>query len=164
MSQGFTLHRGSTKKKLSGFVYEGQENILSGNLGLVNKATCVSLFYQEEELTKFCYRIPKEGEKIYASDRGLASLAPQDLSIMTSLQLKKIGNTLCIRYDGQSYLCKKIPAGKAAWKTTQEQKLYKGFSSLIKSYLMNDRQPLYYDTDIKQYFDLLAETKKLIAK
>lgn len=164
LSQGFTLRRGSAKKKLSGFVYEGQENILSGNLGLVNKATCVSLFYQEEELTKFCYRIPKEGEKIYASDRGLASLAPQDLSIMTSLQLKKIGNTLCIRYDGQSYLCKKIPAGKAAWKTTQEQKLYKGFSSLIKSYLMNDRQPLYYDTGIKQYFDLLAENKKLIAK
>ncbi len=163
LSQGFTLRRGSTKKKLSGFVIESQENIISGNLGLVNKAACVSLFYQEEELTKFCYRTPKEGEKIYASDRGLASLAPQDLSIMTSLQLKKINNTLCIRYEGQSYLCKKIPSSKAAFKVTQEQKLYKGFSSLIKGYLINDWQPLYYDTDIKQYFDLLAENKKLIA-
>ena len=164
LSQGFTLRREKTKKKLSGFVLEGQENIISWNLGLVNKAACISLFYQEDELTKFCYRTPKEGEKIYASDSWLASLAPQDLSIMTSLQLKKIGNTLCIRYDGQSYLCKKIPAGKAALKTTQEQKLYKWFSSLIKSYLINDRQPLYYDTDIKQYFDLLAESKRLIGK
>lgn len=164
LSQGFTLRREKTKKKLSGFVIEGQENILSWNLGLVNKTACISLFYQEQELTKFCYRTPKEGEKIYASDTWLAVLAPQDLSIMTSLQLKKIENELCIRYDGQSYLCKKIPAGKAAFKTTQEQKLYKGFSSLIKSYLINDWQPLYYDTDIKRYFDLLAESKKLISK
>jgi hypothetical protein len=51
---------GSKKKKLSGFLHVGQENILSGSLGLVNKAACVSLFYQEDELTKFCYRTPKE--------------------------------------------------------------------------------------------------------
>lgn len=71
---------------------------------------------------------------------------------------------LCIRYDGQSYLCKRIPAGKAAWKTTQEQKLYKGFSSLIKNYLITDRRPLYYDTDIGSYFDLLSGSKNRIAK
>ncbi len=164
LSQGFTLRREKTKKNLSGIVLGGQENIISWNLWLVNKAACISLFYQENELTKFCYRTPKEGEKIFWSYSGMETLSQENLDIFTKLQLKKIDNTLCIRYDGQSYLCKKIPAGKAAIKTTQEQKLYKWFSSLIKSYLMQDRKPLYYDTDIKRYFDLLAKSKKLIGK
>jgi len=68
LRQGFTLRRDKIKKNLSGIVFGGQENILSGNFGLINKAACISLFFQEEELTKFCYRTPKEGEKIYASD------------------------------------------------------------------------------------------------
>ncbi|MEI6117991.1 MAG: hypothetical protein WCP92_01725 [bacterium] len=60
LSQGFSLRMGKSKKKISGIVHIGQENILSGSLGLVNKAACVSVFYQENELTKFCYRTPKE--------------------------------------------------------------------------------------------------------
>jgi len=164
ISQGFTLRRGSTKKKLSGIVHGGQENILSWNLGLVNKAACISLFYQEMELTKFCYRTPKEGEKIYASNKVLEETSQENLDILTKLQLKKIGNKLCIWYQDESFLCKNIPAGKAAFKTTQEQKLYKWFSSLIKSYIISDRKPLYYDTEMKQYFDLLTENKKLIGK
>ncbi|MEI6672480.1 MAG: hypothetical protein WCL02_03885 [bacterium] len=58
---------GKKTKKLKGIVYIGQENILSGSLGLVNKAECISLFYQDQELTKFCYGNPKEGQKIFAS-------------------------------------------------------------------------------------------------
>ncbi len=164
LSQGFTLRRGSTKKKMSGIVYEGQENILSGNLGLVNKAACLSLWYMEQELTKFCYTTPKEGEKIYTSNNILEEISQENLDILTKLQLKKIWNKLCIRYQDQSFLCKSIPAGKAAWKTTQEQKLYKWFSNLIKNYLITNWKPLYYDTEIRSYFDLLSGSKKMIAK
>jgi hypothetical protein len=119
------LRRGSTKKKLNGIIHGGQENIISGNLGLVNKAACVFLLYQEQELTKFCYRTPKEGEKIYGSNTVLEETSQQNLDIFSKLQLKKINNKLCIWYQDQSFLCKSIPAGKAAWKITQEQKLYK---------------------------------------
>lgn len=164
LSQDFHLVVGTRKKKLTGVWEVNKENILSGNLGLVNKAACVSLFHADQELAKFCYRKPKEGEKIFASDSWLELLPQQDLNILNTIQLKKIGSNLCVRYDGQSFLCKRIPAGKAAFKTTQEQKLYRWFASLIKSYLINDRKPLYYDTDIKSYFDLLAENKKSISK
>lgn len=67
LSQGFALRVGKTKKKINQIVHIGQENIVSGSLGLVNKAACVSLWYEEEELTKFCYGQPKEGQKIYAN-------------------------------------------------------------------------------------------------
>lgn len=164
LSQGFSLRIGNSKKKIDGIVHMGQENILSGNLGLVNKAACVSLFYEEQELTKFCYGKPKEGQKIFASDQLLVETPQENLDILNVLQLKKIGNQLCIRYKEQSFLCKRIPASKAEIKTTQEQKLYKWFASLIKQYVINNWKSLYYETPLKEYFDLVAQDKKLIAE
>lgn len=164
LSQGFDLRIGTKKKKISGVVYIGQENILSWSLGLVNKAACVSLLYNEQELSKFCYRTPKEGEKIYSSDSWLEQTLQENLDILNTLSLKRINNQLCIRYKEQSFLCKRIPASKAELKTTQEQKLYKWFASLIKQYIINNRKSLYYDTSLKEYFDLVAKNKKLIAQ
>ena len=163
LSQGFTLRVGKTKKKIHQIVHIGQENILSWSLGLVNKAACVAFFYEEQELTKFCYTTPKEGQKIYASDSWLASTPQENLDILNTLQLKRIGNKLCIWYKEQSFLCKRIPASKAEIKATQEQKLYKWFATLIKQYIINNWKTLYYETPLKTYFDLVAHNKKLIA-
>jgi len=164
LSRGFSLRIGTSKKKINQIVHIGQENMLSWSLWLVNKAACVSLFYQEEELTKFCYDKPKEGQKIYSSDQWLEETPQEDLTILNTLQLKKIDNKLCIWYKDKSFLCKNIPAGKAALKTIQEQKLYKWFASLVKQYIVANRKDLYYATPLKTYFDLVAENKKLIAK
>lgn len=164
LSQGFSLKIGKTIKKLKGSLNIGQENIISGSLGLVNKAACVSLFYQSQELTKFCYRNPKEGEKISASSSWMEQTTQENIDILTELQLKRVGNQLCIWYKDQSFLCKRIPASKAEIKVTQEQKLYKWFASLIKQYIITNWKWLYYDTPIKEYFDLITKNKKIIAQ
>ena len=164
LSQGFTLRIGKSKKKITGKVIVGQENILSWSLGLINKSACISLFYQEQELTKFCYRTPKEGEKIYASDTWLVETSQENLDILNAVQLKTIANKLCIRYKEESFLCKHIPASKAEIKTTQEQKLYKWFASVIKQYLIDNWKGLYDETPLKEYFDLVAQNKKLIGQ
>lgn len=163
LSQGFSLQIGKITKKIKGIVHGGQENILSWSLGLVNKAACVSLFYYEQELTKFCYGKPKEGEKIYANSQSLQEATTEDLNILNALQIKRVGNQMCIRYDADNTaICKRIPASKAEIKTVNEKNLYKGFVSLIKSYLLSDWNTLYYDTSLKGYYDLLAANKKLI--
>ena len=164
LSDEWVLKIGSKKKKLSWVLEGNKENILSGSLGLVNKAACVSLFYKEDELTKFCYRTPKEWEKIYSSDQWLEETPQENLDILNTLQLKRIANTLCIRYKDKSFICKRIPASKAEIKTTQEQKLYKWFASIVKQYIINNRKSLYYDTSLKEYFDRVALDKKLIAQ
>ena len=164
LGQGFTLRIGKSKKKITGNFIIGQENVLSWSLGLINKAACVSLFYQEQELTKFCYRAPKEGEKIYASDTWLAEISQGNIDILNAVQLKTIANKLCIRYKEESFLCKHIPASKAEIKATQEQKLYKWFASLIKQYLIDNWKNLYNETPLKEYFDLVAQNKKLIGQ
>ena len=122
------------------------------------------MFYQEQELTKFCYRTPKEGEKIYASDTWLVETSQENLDILNAVQLKTIANKLCIRYKEESFLCKHIPASKAEIKTTQEQKLYKWFASVIKQYLIDNWKGLYDETPLKEYFDLVAQNKKLIGQ
>jgi FMN-dependent NADH-azoreductase len=93
----------------------------------------------------------------------LAETPQENLDILNILQLKRIGNQLCIWYKEQSFLCKRIPASKAEIKATQEQKLYKWFASLIKQYIITNWKNLYYDTQLKEYFDLVAQNKKLIA-
>jgi len=164
LSQGFSLKIGKSTKKISGIVNIGQENILSGSLWLVNKSSCISLLYMGQELSIFCYASPKEGQKIFASDQWLQETTQENLDILNTLSLKKIGNQLCVWYKEQSFLCKRIPASKAEIKTTQEQKLYKGFASLVKQYIINNWKGLYYNTPIKQYFDRVAVDKKLIAQ
>lgn len=133
-------------------------------MGLVNKAACVALRYHDEELTQFCYGKPKEGERISASFSGLETASEEDLDILNTLSLKRIGNMLCIRYADQSILCKRIPASKAETKVIQEQRLYKGFASLVKQYLIENRQMMYQETPLKAYFELLAQDKQLIGK
>ena len=163
LSQGFSLQIGKTKKKIKGTVYVGQENILSGSLGLVNKTACVSLFYDQQELSKFCYQNPKEGQKIYANNTVLQETSQEDISILNALHIKRVGNQMCIWYKENTFVCKRIPASKAETTTVNQKKLYQWFASLIKSYLLSDRKDIYYTTSLKQYFDLLAKNKKLIS-
>jgi len=106
-------------------IFVGQENSLSGSLGLVNKAACVSLFYQEIELDKFCYPSPKEGQKIYSSYVDLETITENDLDILNKLTIKRVDNTLCTTYLGSTIICKRIPASKAETKTVNEKNLYK---------------------------------------
>ncbi|MCX6824807.1 MAG: hypothetical protein NTY80_01155 [candidate division SR1 bacterium] len=164
LSDGFYLKVGSKKKKLGGILEVNKENILVGSLGLVNRAACVSLLYKEQELVKFCYGSPKEGQKIYVSSAGLEEIPMENLDILNQIQLKKLDNKLCVWYNGEAFSCKNIPAGKAALKTIQEQKLYKGLVSLIKQYIISNWRSLYYDTPIKDYFDRVVQDKKAISQ
>lgn len=163
LSQDFSLKVGSRSKNISWILFADQENVWSGSLGLVNKAACVSLFYQEVELDKFCYPSPKEGQKIYSSYVELETVTENDLDILNKLTIKRVGNTLCTSYLGSTIICKRIPASKAETKTVNEKNLYKGFSTLIKNYLIDDWSAIYYDTKVRSYFDMLATNKSLIS-
>jgi hypothetical protein len=128
----------------------------------VNKAACVSLWYQEEELAIFCYPKPKEDQKISASYEEMETTSGQSLDILNTLKMTRIGREMCVIYGDSPFLCKRFPASKAEVKVIQEQRLYKGLASLLKQYVINNRKTLYYETPLKQYFDVVADNKKLI--
>ena len=66
-------------------------------------------------------------------------------------------------YKDQVLNCKKLPSTKTVWKDKQELKLYKNYVSTIQSYLKNQWPTFYSNSELKDYFNALAESKDYIA-
>ncbi len=164
MFPDFFLRIGKTTTPLASKVSLNQEHIFSGALGLVNKASCVELWYQETLLTYFCYPQPKEGQKIFSSASEFFDLPDTSLSILNDLRLKRFGNDMCTVYKDTQIVCKRIPMSKAEKHITQQKQLYQTFSTLLKNYLLTNRKDLYYQTEIAGYYALLKYNTNVIKK
>jgi len=60
--------------------------------------------------------------------------------------------------------CRQLPASKTSIKLKNENKLYKTYFSLFQNYLMKDWSTLYYNTNIKTYFDIFKQSKSEVSK
>jgi len=56
-----------------------------------------------------------------------------------------------------------MPYSKLSTKKVNQNKLYKEFFDSFENYLKDQRKIMYYDTDIKNYFNLLNEIEKAIS-
>jgi len=158
----FYLQISTHKKKLSWFLIPGQEELFTGDFWFPNKASCISLFYYDLFLDKFCYPKPWEWEKFINSNWNISSLSDLDFNILNSAKLEKFWNNLCLTYLGETFICKVIPSWKTAIQTKNENKLYENRISFLQNYLISDRETLYYNSDFIQLFNLLRENKKLV--
>jgi len=57
-----------------------------------------------------------------------------------------------------------MPYSKLSVKKINQNKLYKEFFDSFENYLKDQRKIMYYDTDIKNYFNLLNEIEKAISE
>lgn len=160
---GFSLSINGKKKIIRDRLPIGEETILSWNLGLLNKASCVSLVFQTQTLATLCYPQPKEGETIYADGTKDFILDPVEQSLLSSFSLKTIGTTMCAFYGDIQIDCNNIPSGKTALKTKNENKLYESFIKILQTYLQQNRWDVYYQSNVYPYFTLLRASKKDIS-
>ena len=160
---GFSLSINGKKKKIKDSLPMGEETILSWSLGLVNKAACVSLLFQDQTLDTLCYPQPKEGETIYADGKEDFVLNPQEQVVISDVALKTIGNTMCAFYGNMQIDCNNIPSGKTALKTKNENKLYESFIKVLQPYLQQSWAEVFYSSDVHSYFTLLWASKKDIS-
>ncbi|MEI8092204.1 MAG: hypothetical protein WCG98_08720 [bacterium] len=86
-----------------------------------------------------CYPQPKEGETISADGKRDFILNSAEQSVISSVALKKIGNTMCAFYGNLQIDCNSIPSGKTALKTKNENKLYESFINILQPYLQQNR-------------------------
>jgi tRNA G10 N-methylase Trm11 len=56
-----------------------------------------------------------------------------------------------------------MPYSKLSTQKVNQNKLYKEFFDSFENYLKDQRKIMYYDTDIKNYFNLLNEIEKAIS-
>lgn len=160
---GFSFLINGKTKKIKDSIPLNQETMLSWNFSFPNKAACVSLVFGKITLDTLCYPQPKEGETIYADGRRDFVLNSAEQSVISSVALKKIGNTMCAFYGNLQIDCNSIPSGKTALKTKNENKLYESFINILQPYLQQNRWNVFYQSNVYPYFTLLWAAKKNIS-
>ena len=159
----FYLKVWTTKKNLSWNLYSDQETILKWKFSFPNKWACVEIGYGNQIFDKFCYTQPAEWQKFYISNGVLASLSTLDLSILKNSKLQNIGNKVCLVYAGQKFYCKNMPYSKLSTKRVRQNKMYKSFFDSFEDYMKDKRKIMYYDSEIKNYFELLDDVEDVIS-
>ena len=139
-----------------------QETLFTWDFGLLNKSSCVEIGYENQIFDKFCYSQTQEGQRYIKSNWILESINTIDFGILNKSKLENIWNQVCLTYGSQKFYCKNMPYSKLSNQKVNQNKLYKEFFDSFENYLQDQRKIMYYDTDIKNYFNLLNEIEKAI--
>lgn len=150
-----------TKKKLVWNLVPNQKITIKWSFSLPNSASCVSLLYKWEELDKFCYSKASDGVRFNSNNTSVHEIPAEELAIVKKIKLVKQGDKLCISYNKTQFSCKKIPNS-----TTEKNKkllsMQNSYITQIQKYLKNNYSILYYNSELKEYFDLYSLAKKTI--
>ena len=150
-----------TKKKLVWNLVPNQKITIKWSFSLPNSASCVSLLYKWEELDKFCYWKASDGVKFNSNNTSVREIPAEELSIVKKITLVKKWDKLCVSYNKTLFSCKSIPNS-----TTEKNKkllsMQNSYITEIQKYLKNNYSMLYYNSELKEYFDLYTTAKKTI--
>ena len=150
-----------TKKKLVWNLVPNQKITIKWSFSLPNSASCVSLLYKWEELDKFCYWKASDGMKFNSNNTLVREIPAEELAIVKKIKLVRQWDKLCVSYNKTQFSCKKIPNS-----TTEKNKkllsMQNSYITQIQKYLKNNYSMLYYNSELKEYFDLYSLAKKTI--
>ena len=155
------LINGKTKKKLVWSLISNQSITIKWSFSLPNTASCISLLYKWEELDKFCYWKASDGVKFNSNNTSVSEIPAEELAIIKKIKLVRQWDKLCISYNKTQFSCKKIPNST----TEKNKKLLSMQNSYIKeveNYLKTNYSMLYYNSELKEYFELYSSAKKAI--
>jgi len=159
----YILHN-TTKKYLSGTLRASQETIFTGSLWLLNKTHCFELRYFGHKLDRFCYQNPKEDQYFGTWNYILQTIQKSDFNILQKVWFTVMGSKICVSYYDQLIVCHSLPYSKTSIRLKNENKLYKIYFGLFQNYLIKNWSTLYYNTDIKIYFDTFKKAKAEVSK
>ena len=163
LSSWFYLQIWTSKKYLKWEISTNQNVNLKWAFSFPNKWWCVELGYKWFVFDKFCYTQPDEWQKFYVSNWVIESISTLDLSILKNSKLQNIWNKVCLTYAGQKFACKNMPYSKLSTKRINQNKMYKSFFDSFEDYMKNNWKIMYYDSEIKNYFDLLNDIEDVIS-
>ena len=163
LASGFYLKIGNTKKKLNWVLVPNQETLITWNFSLPNKAACIEVWYKNIIFDKFCYTHPKEWQKFSVSNEIFESILDEDFTILRDSKLQNIWNQVCLTYWSEKFYCKNMPYSKLSTQRLNQNRLYKEYFDVFEDYLKNQRKVMYYNSDIKNYFNLLNQIEKAIS-
>ena len=150
-----------TKKKLVWNLIPNQKIIIKWSFSLPNSASCVSLLYQWEELDKFCYSKASDGMKFNSNNTSVNEISAEELAIVKKITLVKQWDKLCISYNKTLFGCKSIP-NSTTEKNAKLLSMQNSYISELENYIKSNYSMIYYDSQLKDYFNLYSVAKKAI--
>ena len=150
-----------TKKKLVWDLIPNQKITIKWTFWLPTSASCVSLLYKWEILDKFCYGKASDGVKFNSDNTLVHEIPTEELSIVKKITLVKRWDKLCVSYNKTLFSCKSIP-NSTTEKNKKQLSMQNTFISELEKYIKSNYSMIYYNSEIKDYFDLYSDAKKAI--
>ncbi|MDR0651327.1 MAG: hypothetical protein LBG59_08250, partial [Candidatus Peribacteria bacterium] len=160
-SDFYLLINNKTKKKLNGLLLPNQEITIKGSFSFPNTASCITLMKGTEPIDSFCYGKPTEGVRYASNATSVAEIPAEELSLIKKMSLVRQGEKLCVSYNKVLFSCKVIPNST----TEQNAKLLSfqnNYLVQLQNYLRENYSLLYYNSDLRNLFDLYSTVKKEI--
>lgn len=162
LSPDFSLLINSkTKKKLVWNLTPNQIITIKWSFSFPNSASCISLLYSWVEIDTFCYWKAWDWVKFNSDNTSVHEISTEELDIVKKITLVKKNDQLCISYNKTIFSCKKIP-NSTTEKNTKLISMQNNYILALENYLKSDYSLLYYQSDLKDYFDLYSMAKKSI--
>jgi len=150
-----------TKKKLVWNLIPNQNITIKWSFSFPNSASCVSLLYKWEEVDKFCYSKASDGVKINSDNTSVHEIPAEELAIVKKISLVRNGDKLCISYNKTQFSCKSIP-NSTTEKNKKQLSMQNTFITELEKYIKSNYSTIYYNSEIRDYFNLYSEAKKAI--
>ncbi|MDR2540342.1 MAG: hypothetical protein LBD11_00765 [Candidatus Peribacteria bacterium] len=157
----YLLINNKTKKKLNGILLPNQEIMIKGTFSFPNTASCVTLMKGTEPISDFCYGKAGEGVRFSSNNVAVSEIPNEEIAVVKKITLVKKDDQLCISYNKVVFGCKKIP-NSTTEKNTKLLSFQNNYLAELEKYLKNNYSLLYYESDLKELFDLYSATKKEI--
>jgi hypothetical protein len=150
-----------TKKKLVWNLTANQQITIKWTFSFPNSASCVSLLFRWEEIDKFCYSKASDGIKFSSDNTSVHEIPAEELAIVKKITLVKNGDKLCISYNKTQFSCKSIP-NSTTEKNKKQLSMQNTFITQLENYIKSNYSSIYYDSEIRDYFELYSDAKKAI--
>ena len=150
-----------TKKKLVWNLIPNQKITIKWSFWLPNSASCVSLFYDWVELDEFCYWKASDWVKFNSDNTSVHEIPAEELAIVKKISLVKNWDKLCISYNKTQFSCKSIP-NSTTEKNKKQLSMQNTFITELEKYIKSNYSTIYYNSEIRDYFNLYSEAKKAI--
>jgi hypothetical protein len=114
-----------------------------------------------EPIDSFCYGQAKEGTRYTANNTSVQDIPTEELSVVKKITLVRQGEKLCISYNKTLFGCKVIPNST----TEANAKLLSfqnNYITELQNHIKNNYSLLYYQSDVKNLFDIYSNAKREI--
>jgi hypothetical protein len=119
------------------------------------------LLYKGVEIDKFCYSKASDGVKFSSDNSSVHEIPAEELAIVKKITLVKNGDKLCVSYNKTQFSCKSIP-NSTTEKNKKQLSMQNTFISELEKYIRSNYAMIYYDSNLKDYFQLYSNAKKVI--